>query len=100
MACKCQGFCTKENCYNKVVSLEQLASELKTETKSIDMINHPPHYTQGKIEVLDFITDQNLGFHAGNIIKYICRENMKGGLDDLKKAKFYLERLIELREEK
>ena len=60
-----------------------------------DIINKPKHYTQGKIEVLDFIEDQKLDFISGNIIKYVCRCKYKGNeLDDLKKAKFYIERLI------
>lgn len=60
-----------------------------------DTVNHPSHYTQGEIEVIDFIEDQALGYHAGNIIKYIARYRHKGTpLEDLKKAAWYLSRLI------
>lgn len=60
-----------------------------------DPVNHPAHYTKGKIEVLDFILDQDLPYLAGNIVKYICRYRYKGSpVQDLKKARFYLERLI------
>ncbi len=60
-----------------------------------DAINHPSHYTQGKIEVLDFILDQDMTYLAGNIIKYVCRYRYKGSpAEDLKKARFYLDRLI------
>jgi hypothetical protein len=60
-----------------------------------DPINHPSHYTQGKIEVLDFILDQKMEYLAGNITKYICRYRFKGHpIQDLQKAKFYLDRLI------
>jgi hypothetical protein len=60
-----------------------------------DPVTHPSHYTQGKIEVLDFILDQNLNYLAGNIVKYICRYRYKGTpVQDLKKARFYLDRLI------
>ena len=59
-----------------------------------DSINHPSYYNKGKIEVIDFIVDQKLGFIEGNIVKYICRYKFKDGLQALKKAKFYLEHLI------
>ena len=36
-----------------------------------DKVNHPSHYTSGKIEVIDFIEDQNFNYHRGNAIKYI-----------------------------
>jgi hypothetical protein len=41
--------------------------------QSADPIERPAHYTQGSIEVLEFIEDQQLGFFAGNVIKYVCR---------------------------
>jgi len=47
--------------------------------------NHPVHYNKGKIEVWDFIIDQNLDFIEGNIVKYICRYTLKGGYEDLLK---------------
>lgn len=69
-----------------------------------DNVNHPAHYTAGKIEVFDFIRDQLSpeelkGYVKGNVLKYICREARKGGVEDLKKARWYLDRLIE-REDK
>jgi len=61
-----------------------------------DMVNHPPHYTTGKIEVLDFILDQRFGYLPGQVIKYLCRYRHKGNpLEDLKKAQFYLNKLVE-----
>lgn len=62
-----------------------------------DTINHPAHYTGGKIEVIDFIEDQGLGFHLGNVIKYVCRAGLKDPdkeIEDLKKAEWYLVRYI------
>lgn len=60
-----------------------------------DVINHPSHYTRGKIEVIDFIEDQQLPYHLGNVIKYIARAGYKGDkLEDLKKARWYLDRYI------
>lgn len=63
--------------------------------KTEDVINHPSHYTRGKIEVIDFIEDQQLPYHLGNVIKYIARAGYKGDkLEDLKKAQWYLDRYI------
>lgn len=52
------------------------------------------HYTQFKIQPIDFIGTNRLGFLEGNIVKYVCRYEKKNGLEDLKKAKHYLETLI------
>lgn len=57
----------------------------------MDSINHPTHYNRGRIEVIEFINDQQLNFNLGNVIKYVCREADKGGIEDLKKAVQYLE---------
>jgi hypothetical protein len=61
-------------------------------------INHPKHYTSGKIEVIDFVEDQKLGFHLGNVVKYICRSGIKNDdiLQDLQKAQWYINRKIKL----
>ena len=65
------------------------------ESKKEDVINHPSHYTRGKTEVIDFIEDQQLPYHLGNVIKYIARAGYKGDkLEDLKKARWYLDRYI------
>lgn len=64
---------------------------------SDDMINHPPHYKLGDHEVIE-ITEK-LDFLSGNVVKYICREGRKKGVDplaDLYKALWYLERKIRL----
>lgn len=59
-------------------------------------VNHPSHYNVGKIEVIDFIEDQQLGFHEGNVVKYVARAKHKGTeLKDLEKAQWYLQRRIE-----
>jgi len=64
-------------------------------------VNHPSHYNQGSIEVIDFIEDHNMGFHDGNAVKYICRYKYKGKpIEDLEKAIWYLQRLIELERKK
>lgn len=59
-------------------------------------VNNPSHYNAGSIEVIEVIEDWKLGFHAGNVIKYIARAAHKGTmLTDLKKAQWYLNRLIQ-----
>lgn len=67
-----------------------------------ELINHPPHYTFGSIEVIDVIEDWHLEFHVGNTVKYIARAKHKGReLEDLKKAQWYLSRkIMKLEEEK
>ena len=62
-----------------------------------DNVNHPSHYTDGKIEVIDFIEDKGLNFHRGNAVKYIARAGKKDPakeVEDLRKAVWYLNREI------
>lgn len=62
-----------------------------------DAVNHPSHYTDGKIEVIDFIEQKNLNFHRGNAVKYIARAGKKDSekeVEDLRKAVWYLNREI------
>lgn len=60
-----------------------------------DMVNHPQHYSAHGIEPIDYIESHNLNFNLGNVIKYVSRAPFKGTeLEDLKKAKWYLEREI------
>lgn len=66
--------------------------------KESDIVNHPSHYTSGKIEVIEAIEDWSLGFHLGNVVKYIARAGKKDPsklIEDLKKARWYLDREIE-----
>lgn len=64
-------------------------------TKEVkETVDHPEHYNQG-IEVIDFIDSWGFDFTTGNIIKYVSRHKLKDdSLEDLKKAKWYLDRLI------
>jgi hypothetical protein len=58
-------------------------------------VDHPAHYNQGVLEAIDVIEDWNLGFCLGNTIKYIARADHKGSpLEDLEKARWYLDREI------
>ena len=63
-----------------------------------DNVNHPAHYTDGSIEVIDFIEDKHLGYHLGNVVKYVARAGKKDPektVEDLRKAAWYLNRYIE-----
>lgn len=53
------------------------------------------HYKDYAIQPLEFIHKNNIGFAAGNVIKYACRFDKKNGIEDLEKAKHYIEFLIE-----
>ena len=61
----------------------------------IDYINKPPHYTKWGIEPIDFITSNNMSFCEWACIKYITRYNYKNWLEDLHKARRFLDRLIQ-----
>lgn len=69
-----------------------------------DRVNHPPHYNQGGIEAIDAL-EASLGegfeyYLQGNVLKYIWRYRYKGrALEDLKKARWYLDRLISIWED-
>ena len=58
-----------------------------------DLIDNPKHYTQG-IECWDYITSHNMSYLEGNIIKYVTRYKDKNGLQDLEKARAYLDKLL------
>jgi hypothetical protein len=61
----------------------------------VDMVNSPAHYTQGGIETYDFIRAKKLGYELGNVVKYVTRAPYKGNhLEDLKKARWYLDAAI------
>ena len=59
-----------------------------------DTINNPKHYI-GEVEPIQLILGQKLNYCEGNIVKYICRWKKKGGVEDLKKAEWYLNKLIQ-----
>ncbi|TFE30820.1 DUF3310 domain-containing protein [Cohnella luojiensis] len=66
-----------------------------------DNVNHPEHYTAGKIECIDAIEaateglDGFEGMLTGNTLKYLWRWKKKNGVEDLRKARWYLDKLIE-----
>ena len=96
-------------CKEALAKLEESAREMRDNIrkaiekqmenlKQTDNVNHPSHYCDGKIEVIDFIEDKKLGYHLGNVVKYVSRAGKKcpdKEIEDLKKARWYLNRYIE-----
>ena len=84
--------------------LVRLTRKNEDDTRRNDPVNHPSHYTTGRIECIDFITDKGLNFCRGNAVKYITRARRKDPdkeIEDLEKAAWYLNREIEdLKKEK
>ena len=70
----------------------------------MDKVNHPTHYTSTKIETIDIIQDKLTaeafeGFCIGNVLKYLTRYRQKNGLEDLQRARWYLDKIIRVKEE-
>ena len=78
---------------------EELEQAGKEAYGNVDMVNSPPHYNQAGVECIDAIraaTDEGYEYYLqGNIIKFLWRYRYKNGVQDLEKAKWYLEKLIE-----
>lgn len=72
----------------------------KPRLNTVDAVNSPSHYNSGAIETIDYIEDQLTpeafeGYCVGNILKYLSRYRFKNGLEDLQKARWHLNRLID-----
>jgi hypothetical protein len=65
-----------------------------------DPVNSPKHYTQGNMEVITAIEGMGLDYHQGNVVKYVSRYRYKNGIEDLRKAKWYIDRLIYIEEQR
>lgn len=98
-------------CYNWYKKLDPAACENNecdccNKEPNNDMVNHPSHYTQGGIECIDALkaaTVSKTGIEAvctANVIKYLWRYEEKNGVEDVKKARWYIDRLIRELEEK
>ena len=86
------GVCFRGKFYSLPVKIHLKNYVCEKFEKDNDNINSPAHYNQGKIETIDYIEDMN--YLEGNIIKYISRYKYKNGVEDVKKAKWYIDRLI------
>ena len=69
-----------------------------TEQVVRDTVNHPPHYNNGGMECIDYIRqqlgDEFSSYCQGNVIKYLHRWRYKNGIEDLKKAEWYLKAML------
>ena len=87
------GDCNIRKCYDWL-------KEIQNETPTNDVVNHPSHYTQSGIECIDALkaaTVSKVGIEAvctANAIKYLWRYEEKNGIEDVKKARWYIDRLI------
>lgn len=75
-------------CVHDCTALIKLKKDVVTESSAVD---RPDHYTRFKIEPIYFIMENNLPFWAGNVVKYTLRYDAKNGIEDLKKARRYLD---------
>ena len=80
-----------ENAQSKI---KDHATKLYISPEALDMVNNPPHYKRNGIEVIDVIEAFDLNYRLGNVVKYVLRHDNKGGVEDLKKARWYLDREI------
>lgn len=81
---------------------EAVKEDREPELPENDPVNHPAHYTSGKIECIDYITDKQLDFCLGNAVKYITRAGHKDPektIEDLEKAVFYINYKIKILKE-
>lgn len=69
-----------------------------SEEKANDAVDHPKHYIEHPSGIECITITEHMGFTLGNVIKYVWRADMKGGVEDLKKARWYIEREISKRE--
>lgn len=78
----------------------KIITAVKEMKQALDIVNKPPHYTTGGVETLDFIEAKDLNYRLGNVVKYVARAGKKhtDPIEDLKKARFYLDREITIRE--
>jgi len=82
-----------EPCFNHGLNDDE--DSLQEFLDNAEGVSHPKHYNVGKIECIDYITDQAFNFNLGNVIKYVTRSKHKQNyMEDLKKALWYLEREI------
>lgn len=84
------------------IVIDKIFSAVDDVNTESDSVNHPSHYNQNGMEVLDVInafTKDLSGaeaFYAGNVIKYVLRWQHKNGIEDLEKAKVYIDKIIEM----
>ena len=95
---------SKEQQVKYLSGVKKQAQEQSAHQQTMDMVNSPIHYNKAGIETIDalqaMLVDGFDYYLQGNIVKYLWRFRYKNGLEDLKKAQWYLNKLIETYEEK
>ncbi len=104
----CCPWCDKNECVG-ILNCEKVKRYLGKDDKTmnfnagtvVDNVNHPSHYETGKFECIDVMLetqgkDAVLNFCLCNAFKYLYRHNRKNGIEDVKKAKWYVDKYIEL----
>jgi len=91
---------TFNDAYDVLLLFDPSQNATKEQASPVDMVNSPPHYNQGKVECIEAIraaltADEFRGFCKGNAMKYVFRERLKGGMEDIKKAEWYLAKMQE-----
>jgi hypothetical protein len=71
------------------------AETTKEEEQNMDAVSKPEHYNYSAVQPIDAIEAWNLNFRLANVIKYVARHKQKNGLEDLKKALWYLQREVD-----
>lgn len=89
------GFHNSKPAKSEVKPEENIEHAIYKQEAAVEKVNHPKHYTAGGIETIDFIEAKGLNFNLGNVVKYVTRAGRKDNrLEDLKKARWYLDREI------
>lgn len=95
-------YLTSENLFDRpVLSFEEFSEQYLNGTATQDIVNHPNHYNSYSREVIDTMqgsmtTEEFKGYLKGNVMKYINRYQFKNGVEDLKKAQWYLNKLTKI----
>ena len=90
----------KHEGYEDFMVRKMREEQANLQSDNIDMVNQPPHYNQGDIEAIDAIqaslgTEGFMAYCRGNVLKYVWRCEYKGGIKDIEKARWYLDKLID-----
>ena len=92
----------KGHCHECTGNLIEMIGRSEMQNKKYDPVDKPVHYNTGGIEAIDAImaatNDLSEGYLQGNILKYVWRYRYKNKIEDLKKARWYLNKLIEIYE--
>lgn len=88
--------CSADGCELAAIGLRFGRPWCLSHAPSYDPVGRPRHYQSASgLEVIDVVESFGLGFLLGNVVKYVCRAQRKNGVEDLRKARWYLDRAIE-----